>query len=225
MVAKLGVFDIIGPVMIGPSSSHTAGAVRIGRLARAISRGTPRKAKIWLHGSFARTFRGHGTDLALVAGLLGLDTGDERIKTAFDLAREEGLEFAIEPADLGDVHPNTARLSVGTVEGVTTVVTGSSIGGGNVVVTEVDGFPVDLTGEYHTLVILHHDEPGVVSKVTTILALDEVNIARMNTSRQRKGADALMVIEVDQPGSPGVLPAITKLPQVKSAIMIEPISL
>lgn len=224
-MARLGVFDIIGPVMIGPSSSHTAGAVRIGRLARAISRGTPRKVKIWLHGSFARTYRGHGTDLALVAGLLGLDTGDERIKTAFDLAREKGLEFTIEPTDLGDVHPNTARLSVETAEGMTTVVTGSSIGGGNVVITEVDGFPVDLTGEYHTIVIHHHDEPGVVSRVTTVLALDEVNIARMKTSRQRKEADALMVIEVDQPGSPYVLPAITKLPQVRSAIMIEPVSL
>ena len=224
-MAGHGVFDIIGPIMIGPSSSHTAGAVRIGRLARAIGRGSPRKVKIWLHGSFARTYRGHGTDLALVAGLLGLDTGDERIKTAFDLAREEGLEFTIAAADLGNVHPNTARLSVQTAEGIATVITGSSVGGGNVVITEVDGFPVDLTGEYHTFVILHHDEPGVVSKVTTILALDEVNIARMKTSRQRKGADALMVIEVDQPGSPHVIPAITKLPQVKSAILIEPVSL
>ncbi len=200
MTRQRSLFEIIGPVMVGPSSSHTAGACRLGGLARAILGGTPCAARLTLHGSFAKTGRGHGTDRALVAGLLGYAPDDVRLKDALELAEEEGLAaLAIDEADLGDVHPNTARLELTDAQGREWVVQGSSLGGGDVEVTLVDDFPVQLTGELPALVVVHHDQPGVVAAVTARLAADVINIAGMQVSRERRGARALMVIETDEP--------------------------
>jgi L-serine dehydratase len=201
MMRTRSLFDIVGPVMIGPSSSHTAGAARLGALARAVVGGTPSTARIALHGSFATTGRGHGTDLALVAGLLGFAPDDERIPNALDLARDAGLSVTFTEEDLGEVHPNSARIDMTDAGGREFAVQGSSLGGGDVIVTLINDFPVEVTGELPVLVVVHHDQPGVVAAVTARLAADVINIASMQVARERRGARALMLIETD-----GVVP-------------------
>ena len=202
------LFEVIGPVMIGPSSSHTAGAVRIGLLARVVFGGRPARALIELHGSFASTGHGHGTDLALVAGLLGHAPSDERIRTSLEEAKDVGMDVAITEADLGETHPNTARLTLSDAAGRSTVVQGSSIGGADVVLTRIDEFEVAITGELPVLIVEHHDQPGVVASVSAVLAEHGVNIASMEVSRQMRGAKALMVIETDQIVDPEVVAAV-----------------
>ena len=197
MARQRSVFDIVGPVMIGPSSSHTAGACRLGELARAIFGGTPARARIVLHGSFASTGMGHGTDLALVAGLIGMHPDDERIPHALELAKEAGIELEFAEQDLGDVHPNTAQFELMDAEGRRMCIRGSSLGGGDVVVTQIDHFAVELTGELPVLVVGHQDRPGEIAAVTSLLAESSVNIASMQVSRERRGANALMLIETD----------------------------
>ncbi len=191
------IFDIVGPVMIGPSSSHTAGAVRLGNLARAIFGEQPRRARILLHGSFASTGVGHGTDLAIVAGLLGFAPDDPRIKEATSLAHQAGMEVEFGLAELGDVHPNTAVLELEGESGRSARIVGSSLGGGDVAVTEIDGFDVEATGEFPTLVVEHEDRPGEIAAVSSILAEAGVNIAAMRVSREVRGGTALMLIETD----------------------------
>ena len=183
--------------MIGPSSSHTAGACRLGELARAIFGGQPVKARILLHGSFASTGPGHGTDLALVAGLLGMSPDDARIPLALELASESGLEVEFDEVDLGDAHPNSAVFELTDAEGTQMRVQGSSLGGGDVVVTEIDAFEVEASGELPLLVVAHVDRPGEIAAVTSILAECGVNVASMQVSRERRGARALMLIETD----------------------------
>ena len=197
MAHTRSVFDVIGPVMIGPSSSHTAGAVRLGRLARAVFGEQPARAHITLHGSFASTGRGHGTDLALVAGLLGFAPDDVRIRIADEEARRAGLDVSFSEADLGEVHPNTARLELSSADGRTVTVQGSSVGGADVMLTAIDDFEVNITGELPVLVVEHRDQPGVIASVSAVLARYGVNIASMEVSRERRGARALMVIETD----------------------------
>jgi L-serine dehydratase len=183
--------------MIGPSSSHTAGACRLGELARAILGDTPSSAHIVLHGSFASTGPGHGTDIALVAGLLGMHPDDARLPSAFEIAREAGLVFDFAEADLGDVHPNTAVFEMTDTDGRAMRVQGSSLGGGDVVVTRVDNYDVEITGELPLLVVGHLDRPGEIAAVTSILAETHVNVASMYVSRERRGANALMLIATD----------------------------
>jgi L-serine dehydratase len=202
------VFEVIGPVMIGPSSSHTAGAVRLGRLARSVFGETPSSALITLHGSFASTGRGHGTDLALVAGLLGYAPDDPRIRVADAEAEAVGLTFAFNEADLGEVHPNTARIEMTGGDGRTVTVQGSSVGGADVVLTGIDDFDVAVTGELPVLVVEHHDQPGVIASVSAILAEHGANIASMEVSRERRGARALMIIETDQPVGVATMAAV-----------------
>ena len=197
MVRQRSVFDIVGPVMIGPSSSHTAGAVRLGELARAVFGGQPVSATIRLHGSFASTGRGHGTDLALVAGLLGMAPDDARIPSALTIAAEEGLHVHFVTADLGEVHPNTAEFDLTSAAGDRMCVRGSSLGGGDVVISAIDGFEVEANGELPLLIVDHTDRPGEIAAVTGILADGGVNIAEMRVSRERRGARALMLIETD----------------------------
>ena len=199
MARVRSVFEVIGPVMIGPNSSHTAGAVRLGRLARAVFGEQPARADIALHGSFASTGHGHGTDLALVAGLLGYAPDDERIRTSDAEAKNAGMEVAFTEEDLGEAHPNTARIAMTASDGRTAVVQGSSIGGADVILTRIDDFDVAITGELPVLVVEHHDQPGVIASVSAILAEHGVNIASMEVSRERRGARALMVIDTDQP--------------------------
>lgn len=217
------VFDLIGPIMVGPSSSHTAGAVRLGAMGRKILGGMPVEAEIILHGSFAETGKGHGTNLALVAGLLGMHTDDERIPQAFEIAQEEGLSFHFKSGNLGDVHPNTVKMNLVSQEGHTVEVMGSSIGGGRILIQGINEFQVEVMGDYHTLVVLQNDLPGVVAQVTSLIASTQINIAQMRVSREKKGAHALMIIETDQAIDPAALALMKKLPAVNQAMAIEPL--
>jgi L-serine dehydratase len=191
------VFDIIGPVMIGPSSSHTAGAARIGRVARTLFGRQPEWARIHLYGSFAETYKGHGTDVAIIGGLLDYDTFDERIKTAFSEAERLGLTYEFIPEEEEAVHPNTARIVIGDSQGVMEL-TGISIGGGTMEVVDLNGFPLRLSGHYPALLVVHEDTTGVIANVSNAIASQGMNIAHMEVGRKEKGEMALMVIEVDQ---------------------------
>ena len=195
----MNLFDILGPVMVGPSSSHTAGAVRIGRIARRLlAEGTPAEAEIGLSGSFAATGRGHGTDRALIAGLLGMKPDDERIPNSFELAKEKGLRFSFAGVSLPGEHPNTARLRLTGKSGKQIFVTASSLGGGRIEVVELNGLRVSFSGELPTLIVQNRDQPGYVSDVTNMLSHREVNIATMRLYRDYPGGTAVMVLEVDK---------------------------
>lgn len=207
----VSLLDIIGPVMVGPSSSHTAGACRIGLFARALAGGRPDGAKVELHGSFARTGVGHGTDRAIAGGLLGFQPDDERLRRSLELAEAEGLAITFGNVKLrGEHHPNTARITV-TRGDRTVTVTGSSIGAGRIVITEVDGYPVEVTGALPTLVFVAPDVPGIVASATAALAGDAANLATIRVSRRRKGGDAIHVYELDAPPSDHALDAIRAL--------------
>jgi L-serine dehydratase len=195
----ISAFDVIGPAMVGPSSSHTAGACRIGLVARRLLPAPPVRAEIGLHGSFAATGSGHATDLAIVAGLLGLAPDDSRIKDSHVLAKSQGLHFAISTVDLGDeAHPNSARLVAETAAGESHTLEAASTGGGMIDVRSVDGYATSFGGQCETLLLWHADTPGFLAKVTTLLACAEANIATIRTSRHGRGANAFSVIEVDQ---------------------------
>lgn len=215
----MSLLDVIGPVMVGPSSSHTAGACRLGLLARHSLISPPQHARLTLHGSFAKTARGHGTDLALIGGLLGMFPDDPRIPNAREHASAAGLEVAFDTADLGDVHPNTVRIALQADEERVTL-TGSSLGGGAVRVFDLDGFEIRFTGSYHTLLVLHRDTPGVIARVARVIADDQGNIATLYSSRRRKGGDAMMSIEIDKRLSQYVLDYLTHLPYVQWARML-----
>ncbi len=195
---------MIGPVMVGPSSSHTAGAVRLAWLARQLMDEPPARARFGLHGSFAKTGRGHGTHLALAAGALGMAPDDPRIKEALDLADAAGLELVFEAVELGDVHPNTVRITMEN-DGERHEVLGSSIGGGAVRLWRVDGLDAYLSGEAPALLVRHRDRPGAIARVALVLADEGINIARIVSGRAQKGGDALMSLEMDQPASEAAL--------------------
>lgn len=222
-MGKSNVFDLLGPIMVGPSSSHTAGAVRLGIMAKKILGDEPVEGTIVLHGSFAKTGKGHGTDLALVAGLLGMNPDDERIPDAPKIAIERGLNFCLKAGDLGDVHPNSVKFDLVAKNGGHVQVIGSSIGGGTILIREINGFQVEIKGDYPTLVILHQDIPGVVAQVTLLLTTAQINIARMLVSREKRGAQALMVLETDQRIEEAVLDLLRKLPRINQALAIEPL--
>lgn len=191
------VFDIIGPVMIGPSSSHTAGAARIGLAARTLFARQPTWAKIYLYESFAKTYKGHGTDFALAGGLLGFQTDDTRMSKALDIAKEEGLNIEFIEDNTAVDHPNTARLVIGD-ETEKLELVGKSIGGGKVEITELNGFELRLSGNHPAILIMHNDRFGAIASVTKIFAKHEINIGHMEVNRKDVGKEALMVIEVDQ---------------------------
>ncbi len=193
-----GVFDIVGPVMIGPSSSHTAGAVRLGLMARKILGEEVARAEINLHGSFAMTYRGHGTDKALIAGILGFAPEDERIREALEIAARKGLSYSFQTVNIEDAHPNTAVIYLVGTSGRTARIRGASVGGGNIRITNIDGYNVELTGQYPALITIHHDCPGVITQVTKLLAEAAVNIAFMRVSRQNRGETAMMIMELDE---------------------------
>ena len=191
------VFDIIGPVMVGPSSSHTAGAARIGLAARNLFGKQPAWAKIHLYESFAKTYRGHGTDFALAGGLLGFATDDPRMSKALDIAKEEGLHIEFIEDSASSVHPNTARVIVGDGKEELELV-GISIGGGKIEIIELNGFELRLSGNHPAILVLHNDRFGAIASVTKILAKYRINIGHMEVNRKDVGKDALMVIETDQ---------------------------
>lgn len=192
------IFDVIGPVMIGPSSSHTAGASRLAKMARYIFQEQPARVDMTLYGSFAKTYKGHGTDKALLSGLLGQDADDDRIRQAYELARENGLYFRFIESNLDVGHPNSVRFDMYDKVGNRHVsVTGRSLGGGRILITEIDGMEVEVAGDEYTLVILHQDQPGAVYLVTQILGRKEINISGMRVFRKMKHQDAVMVIHTD----------------------------
>ena len=193
----MNIFDILGPVMVGPSSSHTAGAARIGLIARQLFGRQPEKATIYLHGSFAATGKGHGTDKALVAGLLGMKPDDLRIPDSFEIAKEWGMDFTIEPKDLRDAHPNTAQILMEAGEKKMTI-QAFSIGGGRIRVKKLDGIDVNFSGESNTLIVRNVDQPGRITEVAAALSKESINIATMQVFRDKRGGIAVMVVETDQ---------------------------
>jgi len=220
----VSLLDIIGPIMVGPSSSHTAGACRLGLLARALVGGTPQTARIELHGSFARTGEGHGTDKAIAGGLMGFRPDDERLRTALEIAEQEHLDYRFEKTTISaESHPNTVRMTVER-DGRTSVMTGSSLGAGRVVVTEIDGYPVEVTGNYDTVVLVAEDVRGSVARIAGVLAEHGLNIATLRLSRKQRGGDAFMVIEIDEPPSEAVRDEIRALPWVRWSFRLPKVS-
>lgn len=209
------ILEIIGPVMVGPSSSHTAGAVRLGRLARAVFGAQPARATIGLHGSFAKTGAGHGTRLALVAGLLGMAVDDVNLAVADNLAHSAGMNVTFSEIDLGPAaHPNTAVFDLAGPGLADTHLVGSSLGGGLVRLTEINGFAVSLSGDLDAMLVTHADHPGIIARLTSAMALYDLNVAAMQVSRRGKGGQAMTVLELDQPCPAVLCQAIAHSPQV-----------
>ena len=216
----LGVFDIIGPIMIGPSSSHTAGAVRIGKYTYSILGERPVKVKVGFTGSFAKTYRGHGTDKAIIAGVLGMNTDDKRICNSLEIAEEEGLDYTFETLELDGVHPNTMELELEGESGRRVNVRGSSIGGGNILINRIN---VLITGKSAALIITHLDKPGMVAKVSNILGNTGININQFSLSREEKGGVAIMTIEIDGGMDPSIQQTIQDVPNVLSISILKAI--
>jgi L-serine dehydratase len=214
------VFDIIGPIMIGPSSSHTAGAARIGRVARTLLGKQPTWAEISFYGSFAKTYKGHGTDVAIVGGLLDFDTFDQRIKDSLQIADDLGIEIKFEIEDAVTDHPNTAKVRLGTNETDFLELVGISIGGGKIEIIELNSFQLKLSGNHPALLVVHDDRFGVIAAVSNVLAKHEINIGHMEVSRKEKGKQALMVIEVDQNVASHLIEEVSSLPNITKVTKI-----
>lgn len=218
---EYGVFDILGPTMIGPSSSHTAGAARLGKVAKEIVSTDFNKVAFYLHGSFAKTFEGHGTDRALVAGILGMDPSDERLSHSFDIARDKGIDFEFIQADLGYEHPNTVKIVFEFEEDEDIYIIGSSIGGGNILITDINGNKVEFSGDYPTLLIKYIDQKGVIAKISSILSQEEINIATMKVIREDN--IATMVVETDSNIPQGIIEDVESLQDILYIKAINPI--
>ncbi|MGN0170571.1 MAG: L-serine ammonia-lyase, iron-sulfur-dependent subunit beta [Lachnospiraceae bacterium] len=216
----MNIFDIVGPVMIGPSSSHTAGAARIGKIASLLMKEKVKKARIKLYGSFAKTYRGHGTDKAIVAGILGMNPDDERIRKSLQIAEEQGVEIEVLESSESCIHPNTVQITLTGEEGEVLTVTGSSVGGGNILVSEIDGLGVTITGQHDTLIVVHRDVPGIVGKVAEFLGNCELNVCNMALSRENKGGKAVLCISIDGHTDLDVTTYINHFAGVQRCIML-----
>ena len=212
----INIFDMMGPVMVGPSSSHTAGAARIGNMGRTLLGEEVARADIGLYGSFAETGYGHGTDRALLAGLLGMKPDDLRIPNAYEEANRAGMAYSFRTVELRDAHPNTALLELTGKSGKQLTLQASSIGGGAIVVNKIDGIDVNFTGDFNTLIVRNQDESGSVAAITSILSQVHINVANMSVNRHRRGGDALMVIETDQHIMPRQVEFLSELPGILS---------
>ena len=197
-MSEFNMFDIIGPIMIGPSSSHTAGANKIGYMARKIVGEDIKEVEFLLHGSFAKTYKGHGTDKALLAGIMGMMSDDERIRDAYKIADEIGLRYVFSEIELENVHPNTVKMNITGISGTKWEIVGSSIGAGKVKIIELNDMQIEFDGEYYTLITTHRDLPGVVAHITQTLAMSNVNIAFMKLYREEKDKNAMLIVETDQ---------------------------
>ncbi|MFC7680378.1 L-serine ammonia-lyase, iron-sulfur-dependent subunit beta [Paenibacillus sp. GCM10028914] len=215
------VFSIIGPSMVGPSSSHTAGAVRIGRAARRIFGAFPEQAEIVFYGSFADTYRGHGTDLAVVGGLMDFPTDDMRIRNSIDLAEAAGITLTFKTAQNVAFHPNTVMLKLKDENGREDVVVGASIGGGNVEILGVNGFNVKFTMNYPVLIVFHQDTRGMVAQITRILDGGGVNIGYMDVDRKGRGGEAITVVETDEPVPDSLMEHILSLESVHRVVFAD----
>ena len=216
-----GVFDILGPVMIGPSSSHTAGAARIGKIGREIADGFFYKVTFYLHGSFAKTYRGHGTDRALVAGVLGMEPSDEKIKDSLVIAKEKGIQVEFIEADLGYVHPNTVKIMFHYKDKDDYYIISSSIGGGNILITNINGNKVEFSGDYPTILIKYRDQKGSISRISSILSKEDINIATMKVTREEE--IATMIMEIDNPIKDKIIDDISSLDEIMYITGINPI--
>lgn len=212
----INIFDMMGPVMVGPSSSHTAGAARIGNMGRTLLGEEVARADIGLYGLFAETGFGHGTDRALLAGLLGMKPDDLRIPNAYEEANRAGMAYSFRTVELRDAHPNTALLELTGKSGKQLTLQASSIGGGAIVVNKIDGIDVNFTGDFNTLIVRNQDESGSVAAITSILSQVHINVANMSVNRHRRGGDALMVIETDQHIKPRQVEFLSELPGILS---------
>ena len=212
----INIFDMMGPVMVGPSSSHTAGAARIGNMGRTLLGEEVARADIGLYGSFAETGYGHGTDRALLAGLLGMKPDDLRIPNAYEEANRAGMAYSFRTVELRDAHPNTALLELTGKSGKKLTLQASSIGGGAIVVNKIDGIDVNFTGDFNTLIVRNQDESGSVAAITSILSQVHINVANMSVNRHRRGGDALLVIETDQHIKPRQVEFLSELPGILS---------
>lgn len=219
------VFSIIGPAMVGPSSSHTAGAARIGRCARQLFGRQPERAEVRFFGSFAATYRGHGTDVAITGGLLDWQTDDPRIPSSLLAAEERGVIVTFDEGKGLFSHPNTAKLTLSSGEGEDRRelrMTGTSIGGGNIEITEIDGFAVRMSGIYPTVVVRHRDWSGVVAGITDVMRRSGCNIAHMTVDRKARSGDALTVLELDSALDEAL---IQELSEVENVEMIRTVDL
>lgn len=217
----MDLFDLIGPVMIGPSSSHTAGAARIGLTARMLLGEDVVRAEIGFHGSFAKTYRGHGTDRAIVGGLMGWSVDDARLRDSLALAQQAGMTVLFSTLTIRGAHPNTVRMTITGVSGRMLMMEAASVGGGNIEVHKLNGLSVDFTGKEHTLIIHQTDAPGVIATVTGALAEQGINIANMQVYRRKAGADAMMVLELDGVPDEAVLDWIRRTTEVQSATFLK----
>ncbi|HCL03974.1 MAG TPA: L-serine ammonia-lyase, iron-sulfur-dependent, subunit beta [Lachnoclostridium phytofermentans] len=219
---SISIFDVIGPNMVGPSSSHTAGAVAIALLVKKMFNGPISKVEFVLYGSFAKTYKGHGTDRALLAGILGFETYDLRIRNSFQLADECGLKYSFRVNEKEtEVHPNTVDIHVSGEKAETMSVRGVSVGGGKIKIVRINGIDVDFTGEYSTLVIRHLDYPGMVAYIATSLSERNVNIAFMRLFREQKGATAYSVVESDEEIPRELLEKLQEHPKVEDVMLIQ----
>ncbi len=214
------VFDIIGPIMIGPSSSHTAGAARIGRVARTLFGREPKWIIISFYNSFASTYKGHGTDIAIIGGLLDFDPSDERLKSSLEIAKEKEIKVTFIEEEAIAEHPNTARIIIGDDYGQFELV-GISIGGGKIEITELNGFVLKLSGNHPAILVVHQDRYGVIAGVANVLAKHEINIGHMDVSRKDVGQMALMTIETDQNVHKNVMEELKALPNILQVTRID----
>ncbi len=217
----MNVFDIVGPVMIGPSSSHTAGAARIGKTAALLLDAPVKTADILFYGSFAQTYKGHGTDKATVGGILTMDPWDPGIRTSLETAKERNISVTIHTGTIEDAHPNTVLITLTSPDGSQISVQGSSVGGGNIIITMINGMEVSFTGQNATMVIMHKDVPGTVAHVTSLVAERQGNICSIRLNRQEKGGLAVMTIETDSDYDQSLVSRIKTLPDVYSAIRLK----
>jgi L-serine dehydratase len=213
---KISILDVMGPVMVGPSSSHTAGTARLGRVAREILDEDPVDVHFFLHPPLAATYRGHGSDFALVGGSIGLAVDDPRIPEAIRIAEQMGVDIEFSEEDQGDVHPNTVRIEI-RGKARQAEISGSSIGGGVIEVFKINGFQARFKGDSPTLLLFYRDQPGMISEVTRIIAEEGINIASLSCSRKQRGKDAFMQIDVDSPLSVDGLKRICAMRDVAEA--------
>lgn len=216
----MNVFSIIGPIMIGPSSSHTAGAVKIGGIAASLLGEEAASADVLFLGSFAKTYKGHGTDKAVAAGILGMEPSDPRIKTSLETAREKGVRIAFRQGEMDGVHPNTMVIALEGKQGKKVTVQGASIGGGNVVINRINGYQVSVSGQNTTLLVFHRDVPGMISDVTRLLAVRDVNINNFSLSRDRRGGTAVMAIEIDGEMDDDIVGEVSRTHNVADAVIL-----
>mgnify|MGYP005781187293 CR=1 FL=1 len=218
----ISVFDVLGPNMIGPSSSHTAGAAVIAHLAHRLIAPPLTKVEFTLYGSFAKTYRGHGTDRALLGGIMGFPTDDLRIRDSFSIARERGLVFSFTPNETEtEVHPNTVDIRMENAAGQVMTVRGESLGGGKVRIVRINGVTVDFTGEYATVIAVHQDKPGVVAHITKVLSDRGVNLAFMRLFRESKGHTAYSIIESDGRLPDGIPQALQTNPYIHDVMIVQ----